>query len=170
LSAKKITLTQLNKELRDGKTVTEIAKQFGMSKGRVSQLRKMLKHSVIQTAVLEESHEIVSGCLDLRAQLSRVNAVMSVELDRAEQAVVEAKTESDKRLWQEVMIKLCSELRKQLSSQLEIFSAWNDWTVYAQFQKDVIDTFGEIDNEAKERLTKRLQERRLLRGFARFPE
>lgn len=164
----KISLSQLSQALRDGKTITEIAKEFSMTPGAICQRKKLLKRQEIQTVVLEKVNEIIEGHLDLRAQLSRINAAILQELDRAQDAIEKAETQVDQRLWQEIMVKLCSEVRKQLSCQLEIFSAWNDWKVYAEFQADVIEIIGSVSNEAKKEIVARLQQRRLLRGATRI--
>jgi transcriptional regulator with XRE-family HTH domain len=163
----KIDLKLLDQMLRAGKTQREAAQVFGVSESAVSKAKKQLKTNIVRAVGLEKAHEVVHGHLDVLGQLRKINLAINEELDRAKGAVIEANGK-DQLALQDVIIRLSSEIRRQLDSQMKIFELWYQARSVMEFQQIVLAAIEEVSPELKEKIIRRLQERRAVRSTVEF--
>jgi predicted transcriptional regulator len=149
--------------LRDGKKQREIAKIFGVSEAAVSQAKKKLKHSIIRVVALEKANDVYESHIDVRVELKRINRAITEELDRAKEAVVEAKGK-DRLAIQEVIIKLAAEVRRQLEAQMKLFEAWRDTKINAEFQDEVFRILDGMQPGVRDEAIRRIRQAGALRG------
>jgi hypothetical protein len=150
--------------LRDGKSQREISQVFGVTESAVSKARKQLKHVIVRVASMERAGEIVEEHLDLMSQLRKVNLIINEELDRARESISEASAQ-DKRLAQEILIKLSAEIRRQMETYLSIVEVWNDAKITKEFQEEVLHVLDEAEPGTRARIIERLKQRRVVRGL-----
>ena len=163
----KIDLKLLDQMLRAGKTQREAAQVFGVSESAVSKAKKQLRANIVRAVGLEKAHEVVHGHLDVLGQLRKINLAINEELDRAKGAVIEANGK-DQLALQDVIIRLSSEIRRQLDSQMKIFKLWYQARSVMEFQQIVLTAIEEGSPELKEKIIRRLQERRAVRSTVEF--
>ncbi|HUV58817.1 MAG TPA: hypothetical protein VMW09_01740 [Desulfatiglandales bacterium] len=182
----KIDFKQLDRLFREGKSNKEISKIFSCTPGAVSQAKKKLKISVVKNVALENAHKVVDKNLDAVQQLQKINQDANELLDllmrwnRGDEAALQVlesqvrkvrvgKTEKfveefkfkDPR---ELAIKAMAEIRGQLNLQLEIFKTLYDMEAIAEFQREVLNTIGEIASDVRDRIIQRLKEKSALRS------
>jgi predicted outer membrane protein len=134
-----------------------------VSESAVCKARKVLSRDVVKTVQLEAAHEVVRENLDMVAQLRKINDAINIELDAAREAA-QVSDGKDRVLFAETIARLSAEVRKQLKSQLEIFAAWHDAKVIADFQEVVLEVLSECDPALRNEAVRRLKERNALRG------
>ncbi len=158
--------------LRDGKRQKEIAQVFGVSEAAISKARKELNTAVVKNVALESAHRVVDKHLNTIDQLQKINANANEILDllmrwsRGDEEALHAldmkgQARKDPR---ELALKAMQEIRGQLGLQLDIFKTLYDVQAIAEFQKEVLDTIGEVSPEVRDRIIRRLKESRALRG------
>ena len=182
----KVKLSQL---LRAGKSQTEVAQFFGVSKGAITHAKKALNLQVVRNVGLENAHRVVDKNLDAVAQLQKINEKANGMLDeltgedklidRMVKAVQGALTyEADpqkqaayirkivKQITQDrfLALKAMQEIRGQLSLQLDIFKTLYDMEAIAEFQREVLEAIGEVSGDVRNRIIQSLKEARALRG------
>ena len=160
----KVDLIQLDKYIREGKSGNECARIFGVSPSAICQARKKLKTHVVRTVAMEKAAQVVEAHLDMAGQLRRINQAINDELDRARQMVEEAKSLEDITKVQEIMVKLASEIRKQLNAQVEIFEAYREHKEYNQWRLGVLTILMKYYPGDRNACIKELKEAGLLRG------
>ena len=151
----KINKVKLNQMLRSGKTQRECAKVFGVTEGAISQAKKELNISVIKNIALENAGRIVDKNLNAIDQLLHINKKANELLD---QAIGKP----------EVALKAMAEIRNQLRLQLEIFQTLYDMKAVQAFQNEVLTTIAEVDKDVREKIIRKLHERRAIRSSIRF--
>lgn len=184
----KIDIDQLNQLLIEGKTVGYIAKMFSVSSAAVSKAKKKLKIGFVKNVTLERAHRVVDKNLNAVAQLQKINEYANELLDllmrwnRGEDEALRIMESQVKKVKhgrgkdaeeiteyhikdpRELIIRVMGEIRGQLSLQLDIFRTLYDMEAVAEFQKEVLDAIGEVDEETRNKIVERLKERRALRG------
>ena len=163
----KIDYRELDQMLRAKKPYSEIAKHFGVTKGRISQAKKEMRTNMKKTVQMERAHECVEQNLDMVAELNKCNSAINAELERAQEDINYAQGK-DRRDTQRVIISLSAEIRKQLDTQLGIFEAWQDSTVKSDFRDEVLRILDEMQPGVRNEAIRRLKQRRALRGLVRF--
>ena len=68
----------------------------------------------------------------------------------------------------EAAVKIKAEIRQQLKLQLEIFQTLFDLKEVAAFQEEVLTVIGEADIETRDKIIRKLQERRAIRSTLDF--
>jgi hypothetical protein len=167
MGAPKIDLRQLDSLVRAGRSTTAIAKEFNVTAGAISQAKRRLKHYAVRVVGLERAGAVVQDHIDMKGQLAKVNLIINEQIEKTV-LEIERADGVDARLLRETLSKLVGEVRKQIETQLAVFSAWHDVQEYGLFQKDVLQVIGEFSHEAKSKLEQRLRERALLRGFVKL--
>ncbi|MDD5207441.1 MAG: hypothetical protein PHS17_18580, partial [Desulfobacterales bacterium] len=76
---------------------------------------------------------------------------------------------ADRRGIQEIIIKLCAEVRKQLDLQVSIAATWHDVKQTGEFQEEVLRILDEMEPGTRERVLFALKERGALRGAVTLP-
>jgi hypothetical protein len=166
----RINYHELDQMLRAKKPYSEIAKHFGVTKGRISQAKVELRTNMAKTVQLERAHEVVGQNLDMVAELSRCNRAINEELERAQCDIKGDNCQEGKnrRDTQRIIIGLSAEIRKQLDTQLKIFEAWQDSTLKADFQDEVLRILDGMQPGVRDEAIRRLKQRRALRGLVQF--
>jgi hypothetical protein len=160
----KIDLVKLDKMLREGKSGNECAEYFGVYPSAITQAKQKLKTHIVRTAAMEKSSQVVEAHLDMAGQMRRINEAINEELDRIQQMLEEAESLGDITKLQEVMVKLASEIRRQLNAQVEIFEAYRDFKEYDRWKQGVIDIMMRYHPKDRNACIKELKEAGLLRG------
>jgi len=183
----KMDKVKLNKMLRAGKTVKECAKFFGVTPGRVCQIKKELNISVVKSVALENAHRVVGHNLDAIQQLQVINEHASWLLEhvmkwvKGDEGAIQILEESARKVnvgtkkdpkWvtkykfkdpHEIALKAMAEIRGQLGLQLDIFKTMCDLETVREFQAEVLGAIAAASPEVRDEIVKRLQKARALR-------
>src|SRR5208337_2373513 len=129
--------------LRNGNTVTEIARKMGVDKGTVSKRLKALKIAISRSVTIRAAHKIVDREIDALDQLRKINRdaneildllmrwnrgdeealqvlesqVRKIKVRGQEEEITEFRSKDPR----ELALKAMQEIREQLRLQLEIF-------------------------------------------------
>jgi DNA-binding transcriptional regulator GbsR (MarR family) len=184
----KIDYRELDQMLKAGKPYSEIAKRFGVTKGRISQAKKELRNQINKVTTLEKAGEIVGEHLDVMAQLRKINLDANALLDllmawqsgdsealrvleNQVKTVTFGKggetldiTEVKMKDPRELSLKCMSEIRNQLKLQMEIWQAYLEWNDRKAFQDEVLRILDEFEPGTRQRVINRLKDRAVLRG------
>ena len=163
MAQQKISFVQLERLVRDGNSVSQIAQKLGVTKGAVSKAMKKLALAVSKDVALRAAPEIVNGKIDAMAQLRRVNESITRELDYIEDQI-QGTSEEKRRSWQDQKLKHTGEIRKQLSLLLDIAATLYNAEEVAAFQQTVIEEIGHAAPEVREAILRRLNEARFVRS------
>ena len=159
----KISLVQLERLVREGNGVSQIAKKLGVAKGSVSKRLKDLRVGITKDVVLRSAPQIVDRQLNAMDQLKKINGMISGELDYIEKNI-ETATGQERKDLQEQRLKHVAEVRKQLGLLLEIAQALYNAEEVAAFQQSVLEEIGHAAPEVRDRILQRLNERRAIRS------
>lgn len=185
----KVDIRKLDQMLRAGRTVKECAKFFGVTPGAISQHKKNLNIAVVKNVCMENAHRIVDKHLNTVEQLQKINdyanglldlcmkwingddealqvlesQVRKVRVGKDEVPVSEYKFKDPR----EIALKAMSEIRGQLKLQLDIFQCLYDMRTVQDFQSEVLEIIGSVDEEVRNEIIKRLREKRALRSAIR---
>jgi AcrR family transcriptional regulator len=170
---KKITNLELERLLRQGNRVSEIAKKLGVSKGAVSKRVKALNVAITKNVALHHAGEIVERKLDAIGQLQKINDHANEILDQLMRWIRGGKdAKLDEQFIgkdpREMALKAMTEIRGQLKLQLEIFQALYDMAAVAEFQKEVLEAIGNASPETRDRIVHNLQKARAIRSTLEF--
>jgi len=167
MAQKKIPIVQLDQLVRQRKTVSQIAKELGVTKGAVSKAMKRLNVAITKDVTLRSAPEIVDRQLNAMDQLKRINGLINNELDYIERNIETASGEERKEL-QEQRLKHVAEIRKQLGLLLDIAQALYDAEEVAAFQQAVLEEIGHAAPEVQDKIVSRLNEKRAIRSTFEF--
>lgn len=174
--------------VRNGNTVSEIARKLDVSKGTVSKRLKALNIAISHDVTIRAARKIVDKEINALDQLQKINRdaneildllmrwnrgedaalqilesqVRKVKIGRGEDA--EEITEYKFKDPRELALKAMQEIRGQLKLQLEIFQALFDMQAVQQFQTEVLEVIASVSPEAREQIINRLAERNALRS------
>ena len=184
----KIDYRELDQMLRAKKPYSEIAKHFGVSKGRISQAKKEMRNNINKVTVMEKAAEVVHEHLDIMAQLRKINGDANRMLDllirwqegdpealrvlesqvktvkfgkNGEEIAVQEFKMKDPR---ELTLRCMAEIRNQLKLQLDMYESYLEFNDRKRFQEEVLRILDEFEPGVKQRAINRLKYRALLRG------
>jgi transcriptional regulator with XRE-family HTH domain len=163
----KIDISEMERLLREGKSQREVAQVFNVTESAVSKAKKQLQSNIVKAVSLEKATEVVTAHLDVMGQLRRINLAIGEELTRAKEAVVKAEGK-DQLALQDIIIRLSSEIRRQLDLQMKIFELWYQGRAVIEFQQVVLTAIDEVSPELKDKIIRKLQERRAVRSSVEF--
>lgn len=153
--------------LEAGHSQADAARHFGVSEPAIHQRLKRLRGLTTRVVALEKAGAVVDDQLTANDRLNEVQDVIREELAWA---VTEARSKgADRRVLQDVILKLCAEVRQQLGLHLEISRTLVDLRVIKEFQATVVEAINEESPETARRIVARLKERRALRASASLP-
>ena len=155
----KINIFELEQLHRTGKTVSEIAKELGVTKGAVSKRLKSMNLAVVRDVATRSAPQVVAQKIDAMAQLSKANDIIKGELNYLQECIREA-DEKGRLILQDAQLKHVAEIRKQIGLLLQIAQTLYSAEQVAEFQKVVLEEIGNVEPEVKQRILNRLQERR----------
>lgn len=190
MSETKVSNIELERLVRQGLGVSEIARKVGVSKGTVSSRLKALNVAIAKNVTLHHAGEIVEKKLDAIGQLQKINdyanellellmrwnrgdeaalqilesQVRKVKVRGSEEEVTEYKFKDPR----ELALKAMAEIRGQLALQLEIFKALYDMSAVAEFQKEVLEAIGNASPELRDKIIHNLQKTRAIRSTLEF--
>ena len=190
MSKMKISNIELEKLLRKGLGVSEIARKVGVSKGTVSKRLKALNVAINQRVVLHDAGQIVEKKLDAIGQLQKINDYANELLDllmrwnRGDEEALQILESQVKRVRirgteeevteykfkdpRELALKAMGEIRGQLNLQLEIFRSLYDFAAVSEFQKEVLESIKEVAPDVRDKIVFNLQKRRAIRSTLEF--
>ena len=192
MSGTKIDYRELDQMLRAKKPYSEIAKRFGVTKGRISQAKKELRNQINKVTTLEKAADVVHEHLDIMAQLRKINQDANRMLDllirwqegdpkalRILESQVKTVTfgKNDETIDiqtvkmkdpRELALKCMAEIRNQLKLQLDMYEAYLEFNDRKGFQEEVLRILDEFEPGVKQRAINRLKDRALLRGAVSF--
>ncbi len=146
----------------------EAARLFGVSEAAVSKRVRLLglnRHR--RSAGVAHIDAATDQGLDLVGQLRRLNEQINAEL---EWALAEARTPGGNRKdLQDTIVRLASEVRKQLAFALDVLQALHDMDEVKRFKEEVLDVIGRVAPEARAEIVRGLAARRALRGAVSLP-
>ncbi len=188
----KIDYRELDQMLRAKKPYSEIAKHFGVTKGRISQAKKEMRNQINKVTTLEKAADVVHEHLDIMAQLRKVNEDANRMLDllirwqegdpealRILESQVKTVTfgkngetidiqEVKMKDPRELALKCMAEIRNQLKLQMDMYEAYLEFNDRKRFQEEVLRILDEFEPGVKQRAINRLKDRALLRGAVSF--
>ena len=184
----KIDPIKLKRMVRQGKSVTQIAEKFNVSPSAVSQRLKTLDLQIAKVQQLETAHACVVESLDCVNQLFKINEHANWLLDvlvdwcKGEKYAVEllkkhhdlgfAGLKGVRGLQFEdpkiLVLKVMRHIQEQLRLQITIFNSVSNFEAVADFQRELIELIGEMDQNLKEKFVTRLREKRSIRAAVRF--
>ncbi len=188
----KIDYRELDQMLRAKKPYSEIAKHFGVTKGRISQAKKEMRNQINKVTILEKAADVVHEHLDIMAQLRKINEDANRMLDllirwqegdsealRILESQVKTVTfgkngetidiqEVKMKDPRELALKCMAEIRNQLKLQLDMYEAYLEFNDRKRFQEEVLRILDEFEPGVKQRAINRLKDRALLRGAVSF--
>ena len=186
---RRIDKKKLFNMLRQGKSQTQCAKEFGVTPSAVNQVAKTLNLAIAKNTNLETGAVLVEEGLDSMRQLRRINDetnklidLLSAWVDGDPAAI---KTlEKQHRLGRigkgkgvatlsfkdpkEILLKTLAECRAQVRLSLDIAQSLHNLKSVEEFQRTVIEIIGELNPEARNEIIRKLQHRRALRGSVRI--
>ncbi|RJR42497.1 MAG: helix-turn-helix domain-containing protein [Desulfobacteraceae bacterium] len=163
MTTRKVSFIELEKLLRDGNGVSEIARKMGVTKGTISKAMKRLNQAVTKDVALRSAPDIVDKKLDAMGQLLKVNRSINKELDYIEKTIKTANKEERLQL-QDQKIKHVAEIRKQLGLLLDIAQALYNAEEVQAFQQTVLEVISDASPELRHKILSELQQRRAIRS------
>jgi DNA-binding MarR family transcriptional regulator len=166
---------ELGERIREGKGVTVIAEELGVTKGSVSKRIKQLNLGLSKNVTLHHAGEIVKREINAADQLLKINDTANKLLDRLV-TVIEGGDEApgellrlepllgDKASILEAALKLKAEIRQQLRLQFEVFKGLYDMQAIAEFQREVLEAIGSAAPDLRNQIVARLKERGSIRS------
>lgn len=160
---KKISFIELEKLVREGNNVSQIAKKIGVTKGAVSKALKKLDVAISKDVALRSAPEIVDKKIDAMSQLIKINQLINTELDYIEGNIKTA-SDAERKQLQDQKLKHVAEVRKQLGLLLNIAQALYNIDEVKLFQETVLGVIGNASPELRQKIIYELQQRRAIRS------
>ncbi len=167
MGLKKVSFLELDHLVRDGKSVSEIARELKVTKGCVSKALKRLNVAVTKDVALRAAPKIVDHQIDAMGQLRKINGLINAELDSIKENIRTASGEARKDL-QRQQLDHVAEVRKQVSLLLDITKTLFDAEEVAAFQQIILEEIGRAAPEVQDRIVSRLNARRAVRSTFEF--
>ncbi len=177
MSKPKIDIVKMNQMLRAGKSQREVGQVFGVSESAVSKAKKQLKQNVVKNVALENAGRVVDKNLNAVDQLKKINDNANELLDKlmaSWRGDGEAFQELERQKGfkakdpEELAVKIMAEIRGQLKLQLEILQTLYDMKAVQEFQEEVLTAIGEVDKDVRDKIIRRLDEKRAIRATIKF--
>ena len=175
MAKRKIDPVVLQRMVRAGKTGKQIAEHFKVSEGAVSIAKRNVNVSVARVASLEHANEIVYQNFNLMHQLNKVNQHSNELMDlllaacggdkKALKALKSHAVTHTTKLKdpKEILLKVFAEVREQISLQMNMMASLYDSRAVAEFQREILDTIGEVDPNVKKAIITKLNQKKSLR-------
>ena len=191
----KISKEALQKCLEGGLSVTETARQLGVTKGAISKrakaLRITLKGKTSKDVVLFHAGEIVTREINAVDQLQKINShanelldllmrwnrgdnealqilesqVRKVRVRGTDQELTEYRFKDPR----ELAFRAMAEIREQLRLQFEMMKALYDMENVAAFQDEVLTAIGEVAPDVRKQIIENLRKRGAIRKVIECP-
>jgi hypothetical protein len=181
----KFDRVELTRMLREGKSQTEIAEKFGVSKMAISKAAKEVGIAVSRHVATRQVPELVQEHIKVSQQLVKINSFANELLERAmavlrgdKDALPIPESETAQRMIRfgnreeiakeyrskdpsELAIKLMETIKGQLSLQVEIFKTMYSAEAMKAFQEAFLRVLARKDPETREEIILELQKERI---------
>jgi predicted transcriptional regulator len=151
----KINDKRMLRLLDTGRSQAEAGRIMGVSRQAVSQRLQELRGKTTRCIVARNTKEIVNSNLDTIGQLRKIN-------NKANQLLDELQDDPN------TAIRIMAEIRGQLKLQLDIFEILYSVQAAQEFQKEVLNTIGEADDETRQNIINRLNQKRAIRSAVQW--
>jgi predicted transcriptional regulator len=173
-------------------TPAQAAKELGVSRQAVSKLLINLRGKTTKVVATKKIEQVVERKIDALEQLGKINAYANELLDllmrwnRGDEEALQILENQVKMVrvgqeggveWikeykfkdpRELALRAMAEIRGQLALQLEIFQALFSLQAAEEFQNTVLEVIREVDCGVRDKIIRRLNERRTIRQAVRF--
>ena len=154
---------QLRDAHKKGLSTTEIARELGVSQPAVAKRLKKLRLNITKAVVGPKAAEkIVKKELNAIEQIKKINDKANEILDKLTQKSGDEEENNYER--EKVAQKYMQEIRGQLKLQLEMMESLHDMKAVHEFQKEVLDTIGEVAPDVRDRIIQNLIKKRAIRS------
>jgi hypothetical protein len=172
--------------IRDGNTVSEMARKMGIGNSAVSKRLRRLNVATNRNIAIRSADKIVDREINALDQLQKINCDANEVLDllmrwnRGEDVALQALASQARKIRaggeeeeiteyklkdpRELALKSMKEIRGQLKLQLEIFQALFDTKAVQQFQAEGLEVIGSVSTEARDEIIRQLTEKNALRS------
>lgn len=168
MGQKKISIIQLEKLVREGNGVSQIAKKLRVTKGAVSKALKKLNVAISKDVALRSAPRVVEKKLDAMAQLIHINESINNELNYIEENIKTASAKERKDL-QDQKLKHVAEVRKQLGLLLNIAQTFYGIEEVKRFKEIVIKVIGSVSPELRKKIIDALHKEKAIKSNVEFP-
>jgi hypothetical protein len=175
-----------------GRSLAEIAREFHISRQAVSKRVIELRGKTTKAVVAKKVNAIVERKIDALEQLHKINSYANELLDllmrwnRGDEEALQILENQVKMVrvgqggdveWikeykfkdpRELALRAMAEIRGQLSLQLDIFQALFSLQAAEEFQNTVLEVIREVDPGVRDKIIRRLNERRTIRQAVHF--
>jgi predicted transcriptional regulator len=176
----------------EGLSLADIAREHGISRQAVSKRLIELRGKTTKAVVAKKVNEIVERKIDALEQLHKINSYANELLDllmrwnRGDEEAIQILESQVRKVkvgsgedveWikeykfkdpRELALRAMAEIRGQLSLQLDIFQALFSLQAAEEFQSTVLEVIREVDPHVRDKIIRRLNERRTIRQAVRF--
>ena len=163
MAKRTISYIVLEKHVRQGLGVVQIAKAMGVTKGAVSKALKRMEVGITKDVALRTAPQIANKKIDAMDQLTGINSSIQKELVYLEEQIDGASHE-DRISLQNQKLRHTAEIRKQIGLLLTIVSTMYNAEEVSAFQRIVMEEIGHASPEVKQRILQRLNQIRALRS------
>jgi len=196
---RKFSDQELSEKLKEGKSLTLIAKELGVTKGSVCKRRKKLKAAIATNATMHYADGIVRQQIDANEQLLKISASANTWLDRLENMRDRKQEEIISGISEEIMdllpglrgeiivsrlkalvliekdmvdqvLKFLAEIRQQLRFMFEVHEKMVDAREFKEFKDSFLAEIGLEQPEVRDRIIARLQKLQAMRSSIGWPE
>ena len=152
----RIPLDEMHEMLGRGKTLKEIADQFGVSYTAVYYARQKLKNSVVRASVVK-AHEVLGKTTDVIERLQRSLDGFDNDLEDALDLFQRSASVNEKALVLRARTDIRDKLGKQIGRILEAARLLSDLKVMSEFINEVLNTVERVSPHERERIVRQLE-------------
>lgn len=176
----------------EGLSLAEIARLHGISRQATSKRLIELRGKTTKAVVAKKINEIVERKIDALEQLHKINSYANELLDllmrwnRGDEEAIQILESQVRKVkvgsgedveWikeykfkdpRELALRAMAEIRGQLGLQLEIFQALFSLQAAEEFQNTVLEVIREVEPSVRDKIIRRLNERRTIRQAVQF--
>jgi hypothetical protein len=196
---RKFTDAELVERLNEGKSLTLIAQELGVSKGTVCKRRQRLRGAVAANATMHFAGDMVRQQIDANEQLLKISSSANTWLDRLESMRDRRQEEVIAGISEEIMellpgdrgeaivgrlkslvliekdmvdqvLKFLAEIRQQLRFMFEVHEKMVDAREFKEFKDAFLAELGLEQPEVRDRIVVRLQKMQAMRSTVGWPE
>ena len=196
---RKFSDQELSERLLEGKSLTLIAQELGVSKGTVCKRRQKLRGAIARSATMHHADKMVRQQIDANEQLLKISATANTWLDRLERMRERKQEEMIEAICQEIsklvpveqagiiikqlrrlvliekdmvdqVVKFLAEIRQQLRFMFEVHEKMVDAREFKEFKDSFLAEIGLEQREVRDRIVGRLQKLQAMRSSIGWPE
>jgi hypothetical protein len=196
---RKFSDQELSDKLLEGKSLTQIARELGVSKGSVCKRRQKLRGAIAVNATMHHAGEMVRQQIDANEQLLKISASANTWLDRLEAMRDRKQEEMVEAICQEIaellpaepaviiikqlqglvliekdmvdqVLKFLAEIRQQLRFMFEVHEKMVDAREFKEFKEAFLGVVGRLNPGARDEIVGELQKFQAMRSSIGWPE